>query len=296
VPDSAHQSLVLDGLGGLIAVLAAVALAPAVVALSRRPSWASRAVAAAIPGAVLSIVALHLIPSSLETAGLVIVVPVVLGFVAPMGADVLAHRTSVDMRAVSALAMLLLALTPHFLLDGLALVAHHSPQLDETHDSTLRAAAIALHTLPLSAMLWMTARTAGGIRVAAAAMFYTAAATSLGFLGGGLFLSGLGGHVSAIFNAFVAGTLIHVSSHSPRRGRGGARSPARDGRVVGAGVWRAAHAGRATLRRTLGRPRRQSRASARSYRFDRACTRPRGAESRVLIASTALISRSVCRR
>lgn len=214
MPDSAHQSLVLDGLGGLIAVLAAVALAPAVVALSRRPSWASRAVAAAIPGAVLSIVALHLIPSSLETAGLVIVVPVVLGFVAPMGADVLAHRTSVDMRAVSALAMLLLALTPHFLLDGLALVAHHSPQLDETHDSTLRAAAIALHTLPLSAMLWMTARTAGGIRVAAAAMFYTAAATSLGFLGGGLFLSGLGGHVSAIFNAFVAGTLIHVSSHS----------------------------------------------------------------------------------
>lgn len=215
MPDSAHQAVAFSGLGGLFAVFLAVSLAPALIALSRRPSGLSRALAAAIPGAVLAIAALHLIPSSLDHVGLAAIVAVLLGFVAPLGADAFAHRYSANVRAISALAMLLLALTPHFLLDGLALVSHgHEHATSGDRDYVLRVAAIALHTLPLSAMIWVTARGAGGVRLATAAMFYTATSTALGFLGGGLFLSNLGESVSALFNAFVAGTLIHVSSHS----------------------------------------------------------------------------------
>jgi hypothetical protein len=75
--------------------------------------------------------------------------------------------------------------------------------------------AVVLHRLPEGAALWWLMRPLGerGARVALALV---AAATTLGFLLGGAAAPDLGTAGAALFQAFVAGVMLHVLGHAYR--------------------------------------------------------------------------------
>jgi hypothetical protein len=227
-------------LAGLAATLGAIAAGPLVARVFQGQSSVARACSAAVPAAVAALVAVHLVPHALVHAGLAGLFAVLLGAAAPLAAEVIAARAPVRRNALFALLVVLLALTPHFLLDGLALVDHHAHAHGHggaggSHGA--RVAAVAMHTLPLSALLWVTALHAGGARVAALSVAWVGGFTVTGFAAGAMLVPALSIVGGGLLDGFVAGTLLHVSAHSVGRvGPGDAAGSRRGATVAGAAL------------------------------------------------------------
>ncbi len=227
-------------LAGLAITLTAIAAGPLLARVFRGRSAVARALSAAVPAAVAALVAVHLLPHAIVHAGLAGLLAVLLGAAAPLAAEVVAARAPVRHNALFALLVVLLALTPHFLIDGFALVDHHTHgQVGAGGSHAARVAAIAMHTLPLSALLWVTALHAGGARIAALSVAWVAGFTVTGFAAGSMLVPALSVVGGGVLDGFVAGTLLHVSAHSagrvgPHEAAGSRRAPSVAGAALAA--------------------------------------------------------------
>lgn len=200
---------------GLAATVTAIAAGPAVVLLARRAGRLSRTLAAFLPAVVLAIVAFHLLPAALAAGGWSVLAATALGFTALLVVDSqLSARAQATVRTGSALALVAVALTPHFLIDGMALLSHAGHDHGGAGETNgVRALAVVLHTLPVSAMLWALGNHFAGRRGAALIAIYAASCTVAGFFVGEALLEGVPGWFIAAFDGFLAGTLVHVTGH-----------------------------------------------------------------------------------
>ena len=194
----------------LLISMVALLSGPALYALVRRTPSAFWALDGFVLASVVGLIAVHVMPSAIHTAGGAALFAALCGLIAPMllerqpgGArDGVLHKIWVGLA--------FLGLMLHTLLDGVTLAA-------EAHDEVpvALAAAVVLHRLPVALLVWWLVRPARGVRFAALTLGVIGTTTVLGFaieesLHGVMQSAGF-----SLLQAFVAGSLLHVITHHP---------------------------------------------------------------------------------
>jgi hypothetical protein len=200
-------ALATSRLWWLALALVLVALGPAVYAVARRRARVLTALDGFVLAAVGLLVVAHILPAAIGAGGWMAVLAAVLGLAAPLVLEHLAghhHERAHGLVLWIAVAGLLL----HAAVDGVALAGG----ADRGGDSTL-AQAVLLHRLPVGIALWWLIRPGRGAGVAAAVLIAVGVATLTGFFLSEPLTAPLGGSQVAVFQAFVAGSLLHVLVH-----------------------------------------------------------------------------------
>lgn len=190
----------------LLASIAALSIGP----LLHRLALRKRSVLPVLDGftfvAISGLVLLHVLVQSFHAAGAPALLLLLVGLAGPTLGERLLHRAAHHVhRAALTLAMVGLAL--HAALDGMALARAGSD-----HGAEL-ALAVILHRVPVSLAIWVLLRPPYGVAAALGVLTLTAASTVAGYaLGVPLVGSEMGPGVG-LFQALVAGSLMHVVMH-----------------------------------------------------------------------------------
>lgn len=184
---------------------------------------------------IAGIVIVYIVPDVFEVAGLVAIGFLVAG--AAFAFAVEHHAAAQTSRAYTWVAMLgALGLVVHAAMDGIALLPDDHLHLDirnlgahshgEPHAhshglgdllSNHLALGVILHRIPVGMAIWWTLRPQIGNGMAVAALALIAAATSAAYLFGDAIVQVMQTNSVAYFQAFVAGTLLHVIVYSTAR-------------------------------------------------------------------------------
>ena len=210
MPEALHGAGHDPGHWLLLASLLGLALGPPLIALSGRWRWLVHTVDGVVLVTMGGLIAAHILPELFEIAGLWVVVAVACGLVAPPILERLLGRAARQVHTVS-LGVALFGLALHATIDGVALATGGH---DHGGSESLRIA-VALHRLPVGLTVWWLLRPAFGARIAAGVLLLIAAMTVVGYAAAPALASVLHGPPLALFNAFVAGTLVHVLLHRP---------------------------------------------------------------------------------
>ena len=194
-------------MGYLIAVAFAPLLAPVLYrVLHDRPSAVEtfdKFVYLAVP----MLVAWQVLPHAWEEQNVLLILAVTGGLVLPILVE-RAIQSIADETDNLAIAAGLSGLVLHALLEGAALTP--------TSPDPPLVAAIILHRIPMSLVIWWLIFPRFGTKKAAAGIGLLVLATLAGYSLGSEFLSGLQGDGPALYQAFVSGSLIHVVFHQGR--------------------------------------------------------------------------------
>ena len=180
----------------LLATLALL-LAPFVYALARRNLLTQQLLDGFIFITIAGIVCVSIIPEAIRIGGAGAIVFLLLGLALPF---VLEHGNALSHRNAHVVIVLLAAvgLTVHAAIDGIAL-------LDEQ-----LATAVIVHRLPVGMAIWWSVRPSFGTPVATAVFVVIIAATTISWVVGPAFIDVATASSLAFFQAFVAGSLVHV--------------------------------------------------------------------------------------
>ena len=194
-------------MGYLIAVAFAPLLAPILYrVLHDRPSAVEtfdKFVYLAVP----MLVAWQVLPHAWEEQNVLLILAVTGGLVLPILVE-RAFQSIADETDNLAIAAGLSGLVLHALLEGAALTP--------TSPDPPLVAAIILHRIPMSLVIWWLIFPRFGTKKAAAGIGLLVLATLAGYSLGSEFLSSLEGDGPALYQAFVSGSLIHVVFHQGR--------------------------------------------------------------------------------
>jgi hypothetical protein len=186
----------------------------------------TQAIDAFVVVTIVGLVLAHIFPHSFATVGPVAIPPAALGLIAPALVHRWVHGRG-RREALSALGLALLALSVHALMDGVALA---SGGHGDTHGDMITVAVV-LHRLPVGIAIWWVARPALGPLAAWTALVVVSVATVAGFVLGEGAMAAASTWGLGIFQALMAGFLLHVVSHH-RDAQGG--EPSRVAAVSGA--------------------------------------------------------------
>ena len=192
----------------LLASIAALGLGPLAYRLARRTGTLLAVLDGFVFVAIGGLVILSVLPEAMAQGGWPIAGFVLIGFAGPTVAENLFHRAAKGTH-VATLILGLLGLCLHALLDGVTLGgsgAQGNAQL---------TAAVVLHRFPVGLAIWWLLRPHFGTGLAGLALSVVAAATGLGYSLGPAFMTSLTGPSIAWFQAFVAGSLLHVVLFRP---------------------------------------------------------------------------------
>ena len=194
-------------MGYLIAVAVAPLLAPVLYrVLHDRPSAVEtfdKFVYLAVP----MLVAWQVLPHAWEEQNVLLILAVTGGLVLPILVE-RAFQSIADETDNLAIAAGLSGLVLHALLEGAALTP--------TSPDPPLVAAIILHRIPMSLVIWWLIFPRFGTKKAAAGIGLLVLAPLAGYSLGSEILSGLQGDGPALYQAFVSGSLIHVVFHKGR--------------------------------------------------------------------------------
>lgn len=191
----------------LIISLAALAIGPLLFRVADRVGSGLAALDGFVMVAISGLVLVHIIPHSLTEAGTVAVVLAAIGFLGPGLLERVLHKVARETH-IATLVLALGGLAVHALVDGVALGS------SEGHGSVL-AIAVALHRLPIAITIWWLLRPSVGAVVAAATLVCIAVATLAGYAMADTLRTALHAEWLWLFQAFVAGSLLHVVIHRP---------------------------------------------------------------------------------
>ncbi len=209
----------------LILSLVALALGPVLYGVFRQMGAVRRSLDGFLFVAIAGIVVVHIVPEVFEIAGLQAIAFLVLGIAF---AFVIERRPLISSGDRYAWVVMFgaLGLILHAAMDGIALLpgdllhSHdHGESPDHVHDheeglhdllSNHLALGVILHRIPVGMAIWWTLRPVMGSVIAAGALALIALATSAAYLFGEPVIHLMQTSAVASFQAFVAGTLLHV--------------------------------------------------------------------------------------
>ena len=206
----------------LIASIAVLAVGPATSHLAGRGLAALDGfVLAAISGLVL----LHVMPDSFTLVGWTAILAAMCGLFAPTFVERRVRRLASPAHT-AALLLAFSGIAVHAFADGLALV---EPTGHAGEDPSALPAAVILHRLPVGLTIWLLLRPLYGISVGIGALLFLSASTFAGYQVGEATVAGFSPPFKGLFQALVAGSLMHVVVHrSPSwRSTAGATSESR---------------------------------------------------------------------
>lgn len=194
--------------------LLVLAVGPVVYQVSRFTSAMSAALDGFVYATIIGLVLIYILPHSIGLGGWVAGVAALTGLLAP---TVLEHRLHSLARQVHNLALLLglVSIALHAFTDGLALTAVAAgDSVAHADGGHMLPLAVVVHRLPIGLTVWFLLRPLYGIKAALGTLMLIAVATAFGFASGEAFASVLeSGTGFGVFQAFVAGSLVHVVLH-----------------------------------------------------------------------------------
>jgi uncharacterized membrane protein YraQ (UPF0718 family) len=162
--------------------------------------------------AIAGLVLLYILPDCFGNGGWPTFLFTAMGLFGPTLLERISRRSARETHIV-ALGLGIIGLGLHAIIDGSTL-AHGSHGLSESTHTYLPLAVI-LHRLPVGLTIWWLLRPSLGFKVAAGILSLVAVATVGGYSLGPLFLEQLSTQGISWFQAFVAGSLMHVVFHQP---------------------------------------------------------------------------------
>ncbi|MGH7328731.1 MAG: hypothetical protein ACREJX_10320, partial [Polyangiaceae bacterium] len=194
----------------LLLVLSIVALAagPLLAAVASRRPWTVDFADGFVVLAVGGLVVLHVIPSSVEMGGPWALAAALVGLVTPLAFERFEHGATSGRRSTIVAALVLIGVLVHAILDGAAMT-------EAGHASAARALAVSVvvHRIPVGLAIWWLVRPSRGLAAALVLLAIEGGGGALGFFFGGALLDGpLAPHLS-LFQAALAGALLHVLAH-----------------------------------------------------------------------------------
>jgi len=192
----------------LLASLLALGIGPLIYSRIKG-AWAASAVDAFALVGVGGLVLVHILPQSFQVAGWKILPVAVLGFLGPgflCGSRLFAGKSSSRVTTPLALA----AIAIHAILDGIALT---STRMGEEPGAL--AAAVVLHRIPVGLGIWWLAAPLYGKRSALGLLGTIALFSLLGFEFGETLVARVPTSAVALFQALIAGSLLHVILRHP---------------------------------------------------------------------------------
>ncbi|MGI9232322.1 MAG: hypothetical protein ACR2RD_01710 [Woeseiaceae bacterium] len=178
----------------------ALALGPAIYALSRRTRAAREILDGFIFITIAGIICVNIIPEALAIGGTLAVIFLLLGLAFPV---VVEHgfRSALHEAHIVVLLLAALGLVIHAIVDGIALLPAQGNDL---------AHAVILHRLPVGMAIWWSLRPSLGTPVAIGAIVMISIATALAYVLGAPMIEIAEARGLAMFQAFVSGSLIHI--------------------------------------------------------------------------------------
>lgn len=189
-------------------------IGPLVVWALRSALWAARFLDGFVMVSVAGMVLLHILPAAVARGGGTAVGAAVVGLALPFVIErLLGYRSDKAQALVLALGFFALAI--HSLMDGIALCG--SGESDE-HGIPFLGLSVALHRLPVGIAIWWIVVPRHGLRAGLFVMATIVAGSIAGFAWQTGATDILAGAEWAVFQALVAGSLLHVAlaaSHAP---------------------------------------------------------------------------------
>jgi hypothetical protein len=175
---------------------------------------------------VAGVILIGLLPDSAATLGPGALALAAAGFLLLAGLEAVVVRTARGAHA-AVLLLAVLGLVLHQALDGIALGTDlRGSGAGHAHADSL-GTAIVLHSVPLGIAVWFLSVPAFGRRLALALLVLLATATAGGYLGGPRLLGLLDSPALDAFQAFLAGSILHIVAHGGTALRSAtARTPA----------------------------------------------------------------------
>ena len=190
--------------------------------------------------AVSGLVVVHIVPHAIAVAGPIAMIVALVGFLGPGIIESKLHRAA-SRAHTATLVLACVGLVVHAFLDGVALgspVGDHGHEPGSSESASVLAIAVALHRLPVAVTIWWLLRPSAGVVAAASTLAALFVATICGYAFSGVVEAALDSGWVSLFQALVAGSLIHVVVHrphpvSPPSSKEGGRIYAGLGAVVG---------------------------------------------------------------
>jgi uncharacterized membrane protein YraQ (UPF0718 family) len=196
----------------LIIAVAALAAGPLLVQLAQRAKISTAALDGFVMVTIGGLVVVHIVPHAWASAGPAVAGMAVIGFLGPGLVERFLSRAASKAHTAT-LVFATLGLAVHALVDGVALAVP-----EEQHgEGSVLALAVAMHRLPVALTVWWLVTAAAGRKTAASALGAIAVATLVGYFGADAIVSTLDSEVMSFFQAFVAGSLLHVVFHQPTK-------------------------------------------------------------------------------
>ena len=190
--------------------LAALAVGPIVYQLARTGGgYMLAALDGFVYAAIGGLVLIHIVPESIALGGWLAVIGGAVGLLVPSMVEHRLGRVAGHAHAV-ALILGLAAIGLHAFLDGLALTGRETASDSYQH---MLPMAVILHRLPVGLTVWFLLRPLYGMGAALSCLGLIGAATALGYASGGVVHTLMESEARGVFQALVAGSLLHVVIH-----------------------------------------------------------------------------------
>tara|TARA_A100001037_G_scaffold282899_1_gene287936 strand:+ start:1015 stop:1743 length:729 start_codon:yes stop_codon:yes gene_type:complete len=182
---------------------------PFIYALFKKNISASNVLDGFIFITIAGIVALHIIPDSLATGGALAILFLVAGLLFPSWIEQL-FRQSFDRAHQFILIIATAGLILHALIDGLALASENAINPGNSFYENQLALGVIIHRLPVGMAIWWSIRSQFGGEIAILICGLVILSTALTYFGSHHITAILTTPTLGYFQAFVAGSLIHV--------------------------------------------------------------------------------------
>lgn len=183
----------------LLSTLALLA-GPFVYALGRRNAMTEQLLDVLIVVAIAWIVGVHILPEAIEATGWNAVLALLVGMAFPFLLRRVFHLAATTAH-IALLILAALALILHAFIDGIALLPASGDQL---------AIAVIIHRIPVGMAIWWTFRPAIGNTAAIIAFGLLIGATAAAYFLGSPVAELAESRILALFQAFVAGSLVDL--------------------------------------------------------------------------------------
>ena len=192
----------------------ALLLGPFVYAAGRRQPVAREILDGFVLITVAGIVCVYIVPEAILRGGTIAIVTLVLGLLFPVAIERI-FRKSVREAHFLIVLLAAVALIVHAIIDGIALLPVENAAMTVGgvlgfHDGDELALGVILHRLPVGMAIWWSVRPSFGTPVALATFGLIILATGASYFVGSDVVAWAETREAAVFQAFVAGSLVHV--------------------------------------------------------------------------------------